>query len=137
MTTEQERVLVVDDEAGVRQFLKRMLTEEGHEVETEDNAVDALERIKKEDFNLILLDIKMPEVSGIELYQRIQKLDRSLARRVVFITGDVMAEDTKAFFSKPNVAYISKPFETKKLKGEITRMLTEGRQETLLAGNVV
>lgn len=122
----RNKILVVDDEPAVRRFLEHMLIEEGHEVETVDNADDALERIKKENFNLILLDIKMPDVSGIELYRRMQKVDRSLTRRVIFITGDVMATDTRAFLLKSGAAYISKPFEIKQLNKEIGRLLTEG-----------
>ena len=118
------RILVVDDEPGVRQFLSRLLTDEGHEVETVDNARDALERLKKDRYNLILLDIKMPEMSGIELYKRIRKIAESLAKRVVFITGDVIGADTRSFLSRSKALYISKPFDTEQLKREINRILT-------------
>ncbi len=118
------KILVVDDELGVRQFLSRLLVEEGYEVETVDNASDALERIEKERHNLILLDIKMPDMSGIELYGHIGKIARSLAKRVVFITGDVIGADTKSFLSKSKALYISKPFDTEQLKREINRILT-------------
>jgi PAS domain S-box-containing protein len=120
------KILVVDDELGVRKFLSRLLVEEGYDVDTVDNAGDALERIEKERYNLILLDIKMPDMSGIELYQRIRKIARSLTKRVVFITGDAMAADTKSFLSRSKASYISKPFDTKQLKKEINRILTEG-----------
>ena len=119
------KILVVDDELGVRQLLSRLLAEEGYEVEAVDNTSDALERIEKESFTLVLMDIRMPNMSGIELYQRIRKIDRPLAERVVFITGDVTAADTKSFLSKSKASYISKPFDTKQLKKEIARLLSE------------
>ena len=119
------KILVVDDELGVRQFLNRLLAEEGYDVESVDNAGDALERIEKEKYNLILLDIKMPDMSGIELHGRIRKMARSLAKRVVFITGDVMAADTQSFLSRSKASYISKPFDTKQLKKVIARLLRE------------
>jgi len=119
------KILVVDDELGVRQFLSRLLAEEGYDVESVDNAGDALERIEKEKYNLILLDIKMPDMSGIELHGRIRKMARSLAKRVVFITGDVMAADTQSFLSRSKTSYISKPFDTKQLKKVIARLLRE------------
>ncbi|HEX74179.1 MAG TPA: response regulator [Dehalococcoidia bacterium] len=61
------KILVVDDELGVLQFLSRLLAEEGYEVDAVDNTGDALEKIKKERYNLVLLDIKMPDMSGIEI----------------------------------------------------------------------
>ena len=86
---------MVDDEPAVCQFLESMLTGEGHEAETSASAGDALEKIKKNRYNLILLDIKLPGKSGIELYKRMQRIAESLARRIVFITGDMMGTDTR------------------------------------------
>ncbi|GAI47717.1 unnamed protein product, partial [marine sediment metagenome] len=65
-----------------------------------DNAAEALEKIKRERYNLILLDIKLPGMSGMELYENIRRITQTLARRVVFITGDVMAADTRQFLSR-------------------------------------
>jgi PAS domain S-box-containing protein len=120
------RILVVDDEPGVRQFLGQALTNEGHEVQTVDNASDALKRIRSQRYSLILLDIKMPDMSGIELYERIQKIDKSLARKVVLITGDVLGINTAAFLSKTKAPHITKPFNVKQLKKDIRLILTEG-----------
>jgi CheY-like chemotaxis protein len=74
-----------------------------------------------------LLDMKMPGKSGIELYGSIQKIARSLARRVVFITGDVMAADTGKFLSETKVPHIAKPFDAEQLRREVKRVLTRGR----------
>jgi two-component system NtrC family sensor kinase len=122
-------ILVVDDEPAILQFLTRVLTEEGHRVETVANAADALERFKSTSYSLILLDIKLPEVSGIELYQSIQKTAKSLTRRVVFITGDVMGANTKDFLARTKALYITKPFDTEQLKRDINGMLTHGVTE--------
>jgi signal transduction histidine kinase/CheY-like chemotaxis protein len=119
------KILVVDDEPAIRQFLSRVLADEGHKVETVDNASDALDRIKRKRYNLILLDIKMPGMSGIELYKRVREIAQSLAGRVVFITGDVMGADTRNFFSKTKAPYITKPFDAEKLKKDINRILAE------------
>lgn len=118
------KMLVVDDEPVVRDFLSRVLTDEGHQVETTDNADDALERIKSRRYRLILLDVKMPGMSGSELYERIHQIAKSLARRVVFITCDVIGADTQDFLSRTNVPYITKPFDTRQLKKEIKRILS-------------
>ncbi|MGB8706516.1 MAG: response regulator, partial [Dehalococcoidia bacterium] len=118
---------VVDDEQVVRDVVNRVLTGEGHKVETVDNAADALKKIENKRYNLILVDIKMPGTNGVELYESIQKIARSLARRVVFITGDVMAADTEKFLSETKVPHIEKPFDADQLKREVRRALSEGR----------
>jgi len=121
------KILVVDDEPGVRKFLKQVLTTGGHNVETVDNAEEALERIKGGRYDLILTDIKMPGMSGIELYKNVQKISRALARRVMFITGDVISADTMGFLSRTEAAHITKPFDIEKLVKDINHMLVENR----------
>ena len=122
------KILVVDDEPGVRKFLKQVLTARGHNVETVDNAEEALEKIKGGRCDLILTDIKMPGMSGIELYKNVQKISRALARRVMFITGDVISVGTMDFLSRAEVAHITKPFDVEKLVKDINHMLVESRR---------
>ncbi len=117
------KILVVDDEAVVRQFVSQMLIDEGHEVEVTDSAESALETIKSKDYQVIMLDIKMPGMSGIELYKHFQKVSLSLAEKVIFITGDVMGPSTMAFLSRTKVPYIIKPFDAKQLRAEINGVL--------------
>jgi two-component system NtrC family sensor kinase len=121
------RILVVDDEKVIRDLVKLVLAGEGHEVHTVDNADDALKKIKSQRYNLILLDIKMPGMDGAALYRRIQKIAKSLARRVVFITGDIMGADTEKFLSETKVAHIDKPFDAEQLSREVRRALTAGQ----------
>jgi PAS domain S-box-containing protein len=121
------KILVVDDEPVVRRLLSQVLTAEGHEVEATDDGKDALNRIKGNRYSLILLDIKLPGMSGSELYERIKEISESLAQRVVFITGDVMGADTEAFLARTEVPYIHKPFDVKQLSTEIKRLLATRR----------
>jgi PAS domain S-box-containing protein len=121
------RILVVDDEPVVREFISKVLTEEGHQVETVDNAEDALKKVYSKTYRIILLDIKMPGMSGIELYKRFQKMDPALARRVVFVTGDVMGARTLAFLARAKPPYITKPFDGKQLNIAVNRIFNEGR----------
>jgi len=118
------KILVVDDEPTVLSLVSRVLTGEGHEVETIDNADDALEMIESKRYRLILLDIKMPGMSGTELYKRIHKIAPSLARRIVFITGDVIGARITAFLSSTKAHYIMKPFDAEQLKRAVNRILT-------------
>jgi len=121
------KILVVDDEPVVRRLLSQVLTAEGHDVEATDDGNDALDRIKGNRYSLILLDMKLPGMSGSELYGRIQEIAESLAQRVVFITGDVMGADTEAFLARTGVPYIHKPFDVKQLSTEIKRLLAKPR----------
>ncbi|UCH50435.1 MAG: PAS domain S-box protein, partial [Chloroflexota bacterium] len=89
------KILVVDDEPVVRRLLSQVLTEEGHVVEATGDAKDVLNRIKNDSYSLILLDMRLPGMSGSELYERIKEIESSLAKRVVFITGDVMGTETE------------------------------------------
>ena len=82
-----------------------------------------MEKIKSERYNLILLDIKLPGISGIELYEKLRKVAKSLAKRVVFITGDVMGTNTKEFLSRTKAPYITKPFDAEQLKRDINHIL--------------
>jgi signal transduction histidine kinase/CheY-like chemotaxis protein len=119
------KILVVDDEPAITQFLSRVLTGEGYEVKTIDNGETALKLIERERYSLILLDIKLPGMSGFELYQHLEQMDKSLARRIVFITGDALGTDTRDFLSRTKSPYITKPFNIEQLKKEINRRLTQ------------
>jgi len=124
--TTKAKILVVDDELMVRQFVSQILVEEGHEVELVDSAETALEEVNNKEYQAIMLDIKMPGMSGIELYQHFQKTSPLLADRVVFITGDVMGTSTMNFLSKTKAPYVIKPFDASQLKAEINRILASG-----------
>ena len=123
--TKKAKILVVDDEAVVRQLLGELLKKEGYSVEVSADGKDALSRIRKDNHNLILLDIKLPGMSGSEIYKRIHEISVPLSRRVVFITGDVMGADTEAFLAKTKAPYIAKPFNLEHLKEQILRLLID------------
>jgi PAS domain S-box-containing protein len=119
------KILVVDDEPVIRQLISQVLGEQGHVVETVDNAATALKMVKSKRYRLILLDIKMPGMSGVELYKQFQKIAPSLTKRVVFITGDVMGKRTLAFLEKTKTPYMMKPFDARELKTQISRILSK------------
>jgi signal transduction histidine kinase/CheY-like chemotaxis protein len=119
------RILVVDDEPAITQVLKRVLTDEGYEVEITGKAQAALGLIKGGKYALILLDIKLPDMSGIELYQHLDKTAMSLTQRIIFITGDVLGTDTMDFFSRTGASYVTKPFNMEQLKKEVKSKLTK------------
>jgi PAS domain S-box-containing protein len=119
------KILIIDDEPRILQFMSILLRGEGYKVETLDNAHDALDRLKSKTYDLILLDIKLRGMSGIELYQRTQKIAESIAKSIVFITGDVEGALTRDFLSKTKAQHLAKPFNSEKLKKDIKRILAE------------
>ncbi len=117
------RILVVDDEPAILTFLKKVLVGEGYDVVTAGSGKEALEKIRSEEYGLILSDIKMPGLSGVELYDEIGKTAPSLQKRIMFITGDVISADTKEFLKRARAPYVTKPFDIAGLKREVRRVL--------------
>ncbi|MBN2186496.1 MAG: PAS domain S-box protein [Dehalococcoidia bacterium] len=127
-TEEKGRILVVDDEEVVRQYLNSVLTKMGHTVEMATNGEEALELVKSTRYNLILSDIKMPGMDGKEFYKNIEEIAPSLTRRVVFITGDVMGEDTQDFLLETGAQHITKPFDAGNLRRVVNDMLSGSKK---------
>jgi len=122
-------ILVVDDEPAVLKFLCRTLEEQGYNVDGVQDAKDVLLKLRNGGDDLILLDIKLPGTSGIELYKHMQKRTPALAKKVVFITGDIMGGDTRSFLSRTKAHYIVKPFSAGQLRKEVNGILATQMQE--------
>jgi CheY-like chemotaxis protein len=117
------RILVIDDEAAILDYMSQALSGAGYEVQTAADTALAKRFLLQLSYDLILLDIKMPQVNGIEFYEDVEKTVPGLQKKVIVITGDVMGEETKVFISRTGVAYLTKPLETAKLLSEIERIL--------------
>lgn len=85
----EKKVLVVDDEETIRVFLEKMISELGYTVEIAFSAKDALDKIKNEEFQLIITDLKMPEIDGTELCRRIRGVD---SEAVIYALSGYIAE---------------------------------------------
>ena len=114
---------MVDDEPTILAFLKQVLGSEGYDVETVSGGEAALKRIGSEEYGLILCDIKLPGLSGVELYEQIEKVAPSLQKRVIFITGDVTSADTREFLKRTKAPYVTKPFDIAELRKEVKRVI--------------
>jgi two-component system NtrC family sensor kinase len=104
------RILVVDDEPGIREVLDAILVGAGYEVSCTNNGVEALEQIKKTKFDVIVSDMAMPEMDGEQLYQAIRALDSQLAGRMVFVTGDTVSIKSRTFLEQTGGHWLAKPF---------------------------
>ncbi len=113
------KILIVDDDHAILDVLTKLLIREGHEVKTVDNSNDAFNIIITEVFDCILLDIKMPVMSGIELYNRVKNLKSDIVNKIIFITGDSADLETRGFLESNNIKYYLKPFIFKELRDEL------------------
>jgi PAS domain S-box-containing protein len=104
------RVLVVDDEAFVRSSLVRLLGRD-HSVEVVPGGREALEVLARERFDVVLCDLMMPEMTGMELHQRLHALDPELAQRTVFLTGGAFAPEAEEFVRATRNVVLEKPFD--------------------------
>ena len=119
-------ILVVDDERSMRDFLKILLVKEGYDVETASSGREALELVQEHAFNLVITDIRMDDMDGLELLGSIKEQHSSLP--VVMITAFASPDD--AVFAMKNGAfdYISKPFNVDEIKSVICSATLKGKQ---------
>ena len=121
------RILVVDDEIGMCEFLEFMLRDEGYEVESAHSGQEALEKLAEKDYSLILADIKMPGMDGLEMLRRIREIDSDA---VVIVMTAYASLDTAVKAIKYNAYdYLVKPFDdTDKVLTIIERGLQKRRE---------
>ena len=116
--TPNQRILLAEDDDAMRVYLERALVNAGYAVDAVDRGTDALPLLESGDYELLLSDIVMPEMDGIELAQRCNEL--SPHTKVMFITG-FAAVTLKASREQPNAKVLSKPFHLRDLVGGRTR----------------
>ena len=113
-------VLVVDDEPDVKLALKIALEENGFQVDAFDDPIVALDNFRKGIYDLLILDIKMPNMHGFELYREIRKIDSKV--KVCFLTAGEMYYGTYADIFNENI-FIRKPIENKELINKVNEII--------------
>jgi DNA-binding response OmpR family regulator len=114
-------ILVVDDEEPIRQLLQEELTEAGYKVLTADNARDALDLVQKEALDLVILDIRMPGMDGLEALPRILGLKEGLP----VILHTAYSQYQESFMSWAADAYVVKSMDLVELKAKVKELLQE------------
>ena len=104
------RVLAVDDEEATRSLLIRILEEDGYQVVTARNGEEALTYLRAREFDLVIADLKMPRMSGQELFWCMEREWPELAQHTLFITGDVITPATQHFLRRLSNPVLNKPF---------------------------
>ncbi|MDV2989876.1 MAG: PAS domain S-box protein [Dehalogenimonas sp.] len=117
------RFLVIDDEPFVRALIQRLLVQNGHVVEECDEASRALDLLERNNYDVVLLDIRMPGTSGMELYDAICARWPWLAGCVIFITGDSSDVVIRDYLKTISIPVISKPFNRRTLEAAVDSLL--------------
>lgn len=116
-------VLVLDDEPILSEMLGEMLGILGHQPTVCQDPGEALGMLKEREFDLILSDVRMPEMDGRAFYERAIELKPALAGRVVFITGDADSDDVKSFLDSMTTPHLTKPFDWSSVQNVLTHVL--------------
>jgi DNA-binding response OmpR family regulator len=125
MRNKKKRVLIVDDEPDVTLVLKQVLDENGFEADSYDEPRLALNNFKANKYDLLLLDIKMPDINGLDLYQEMRKIDEKV--KVCFLTASEMfyekfrKEEPYSKFDKE--LFIAKPIENEELLDHLNKVI--------------
>ncbi len=126
------RLLIVDDDLSLRQFLSIFLGKEGHEIDVAANGVAALERLEQATYDVVVTDIRMPRMGGLDLLDGIR--DRDLPTQVIVMTAFSSTETALDAMRRGAYDYIVKPFKLDEVRIvvekclEKTRLVTENRQ---------
>jgi signal transduction histidine kinase/CheY-like chemotaxis protein len=125
-SSRRRKALVVDDEESNAALVRRVLTGAGYDVESTTLSRRALVMIERTAYDAVICDVKMPELSGQELYGRVCQIRPEMSRRFIFITGDIDGEDTREFLEQSRCSYFMKPFNLERLTAAVD-MLTGTR----------
>jgi DNA-binding response OmpR family regulator len=96
---------------------------EGFEVDIAVNGLVASKMVNEKKYDLCLADIRTPSMNGMELYEHLEKNHPEMTSRIIFSTGDVMSDNTKAFLERTNRPYLPKPFTPDELRAIVKAAL--------------
>jgi DNA-binding NtrC family response regulator len=121
--TPQKAILIVDDEVGISKGLAYLLRRDGHQVDTAENGHLALARLQEREYDLILCDLRMPELDGPGLYQALAFHTPHLLRRFIFLTGDTLSPEAQTFLTQTSTVRLNKPFRAAEVRRVVQQTL--------------
>jgi two-component system NtrC family sensor kinase len=121
------RVLVLDDEPAIREFLRRVLARAGHEAVVAASGVAALEIVRTNPPDAILCDHRMAGMTGIEFHAAVAAINPELARRFAFMSGDVLNPELREFATAQRVELLAKPFDIAGVDEIVRRLVADRR----------
>jgi CheY-like chemotaxis protein len=116
-------ILVVEDERSLASGLLRLLQRDGHTVDTVASGRLALAKLDERDYDLILCDVRMPELDGPSLYRLLEHQQPHLCQCFIFLTGDTLEPATQAFLAQSGVPCLTKPFSIAEARRAIQRTM--------------
>ena len=117
------RILVVEDEPTVARLIADVLEDEGMQVEVLLDGREALDRAARQAFDLVICDIKMPGLDGQHFYKSLERSGNPLRERFLFVTGDVIAAQTREFLERNHLPHVAKPFRVEELTEKVHEVL--------------
>jgi signal transduction histidine kinase/CheY-like chemotaxis protein len=115
-------ILVVEDETALASAVTEALKDAGYVVDHAADGEEAITKIKVQSFDLVICDLKMPRLDGQSFYRMLSSAVPSLAKRVIFVTGDVAESDAEAFLEESGCRWLAKPFRL----GDLLRAVRDG-----------
>jgi len=124
------KILIVDDEAPIRALMRATLTMAGHQVAEASGGEEALEKIKKSDFDLVVLDIMMPVTDGYEVLERIKAIPSKAHIPVIVVTAKTYeSEGIMREMTAGAIDHLAKPFDPEDLEIAVSRALNAGEDQ--------
>jgi two-component system NtrC family sensor kinase len=123
-----KRILVVDDEKYILDFFVEIFRTLPLQIDTAGNGRAAMKKMQVGEYDLIVSDFKMPQMSGRDLFNWIKENRPHLASRIIFVTGDTVSADTRSFFEDNNSRFLAKPFKIEEVKEVIQQTLEAATQ---------
>jgi signal transduction histidine kinase/CheY-like chemotaxis protein len=117
------RVLVVEDEPTVARLIADVLEDEGLHVDVLLDGREGLERAGRETFDLVVCDMKMPGVDGQHFFKSLARARNPLQEKFLFVTGDVIAQQTQEFLERNSLPHVAKPFRVEELREKVFSLL--------------
>jgi len=118
----RKQVLVIDDESIIVNVVSEILEKLGYAVDCAENVKTALENLNLKTYDILLTDIKMPQMGGKEFYEYVKQQNPKLARQIIFMTGDMLSEDTLKFIRESGNLCLAKPFNTDELQKALEQL---------------
>ncbi len=113
--TNIDRLLIIEDEDTIIELISDILTDAGYQVEAAKGGAKGLRKLQEEEYDLIMCDLRMPGIDGKQVYEKVKASNPQLTDRFIFLTGDIISEETRTFLQESGNCYIAKPFSKETL----------------------
>lgn len=121
--SQQKKILLVEDNDSISKLVKYKLEKDGYAVELRENGIDGLKAIHESTFDLIILDVMMPGMSGFEVLQQMRETENLKNAKVMMLTSKSREEDLARGFNLGVSEYMGKPFKVAELSMRVNKIL--------------